>query len=392
MRIGLVLPSLPGYSETFFKNKIKGLKENGHEVILYINNPSSNKKTYNGPVKYAPNLSENTILRGFYSLVALVNLVFFSFKSTRRYYQLEKADGSSFSKIIKRLIINSHILKCKLDWLHFGFATMGINREFVGKAIRAKVAVSFRGSDIYVYPIKNKNCYEKLWKNVDKIHTISDGLTHEALLLGLEKKVPVVKITPAIDVKKYTIEKASLNRDKTIRILTVSRLHWIKGLEYALEALSLVKKAGYVVQYSIAGEGIEYECLVFATHQLNLTHEVAFLGKVAHDEIPSLMASHDVYIQYSVQEGFCNAVLEAQAAGMLCIVSDAEGLSENVLHKKTGWVVPKRQPQLLAEQILNTMNMDNEVLDEIRVNAVERMKKEFNIEKQKEEFERFYST
>ncbi|MBK7870836.1 MAG: glycosyltransferase family 4 protein [Saprospiraceae bacterium] len=49
----------------------------------------------------------------------------------------------------------------------------------------------------------------------------------------------------------------------------------------------------------------------------------------------------DIYLQYSIQEGFCNAVLEAQAMGLLCIVSDAEGLPENILHGQTGWVVPK---------------------------------------------------
>jgi len=32
--IGLVLPNTPAYSETFFNSKIKGLQENGCEVIL----------------------------------------------------------------------------------------------------------------------------------------------------------------------------------------------------------------------------------------------------------------------------------------------------------------------------------------------------------------------
>ena len=269
---------------------------------------------------------------------------------------------------------------------------MGINRELVGKAIGAKVAVSFRGYDIYVYPLKHPECYIKLWKNSDKVHTISDGLANEALRLGLDKHMAVVKITPTIDVNKYTIEKSVFNPNKRIRILTVSRLHWIKGIEYVLVALSQVKKSGYSIEYTLVGEGEEYERLVFAVYQLYLSNEVKFVGKKEHSEIPKLMAAHDIYIQYSVQEGFCNAVLEAQAAGMLCIVSDAEGLSENVLHEKTGWVVPKRQPQLLAEQILTTINMDKEQLDKVRITAIERVKNEFNLEKQKTEFEHFYST
>ena len=34
--IGLVLPSLPGYSETFFHNKINGLINSGFRISLFI--------------------------------------------------------------------------------------------------------------------------------------------------------------------------------------------------------------------------------------------------------------------------------------------------------------------------------------------------------------------
>ena len=36
-KIGLVLPNVPAYSETFFNSKIKGLQENGFDVILFSN-------------------------------------------------------------------------------------------------------------------------------------------------------------------------------------------------------------------------------------------------------------------------------------------------------------------------------------------------------------------
>ena len=36
LRIGLVLPALPSYSETFINNKINGLLENGNKVSLFV--------------------------------------------------------------------------------------------------------------------------------------------------------------------------------------------------------------------------------------------------------------------------------------------------------------------------------------------------------------------
>ena len=56
MRIGLVLPSIPAYSETFFTNKIKGLETSGYTVIIFVNN--SQKGTFNtSKCKIAPKLS-----------------------------------------------------------------------------------------------------------------------------------------------------------------------------------------------------------------------------------------------------------------------------------------------------------------------------------------------
>ena len=45
MKIGLVLPSVPGYSETFFTNKIKGLKAAGHTVIIFIDSGDNENYT-----------------------------------------------------------------------------------------------------------------------------------------------------------------------------------------------------------------------------------------------------------------------------------------------------------------------------------------------------------
>lgn len=390
MRIGIVLPSLPGYSETFFINTINGLIDKGQTVVLFVSNGEANTSI---PCKvyYQPNLSGNSVSKLINSTFALFKLFFFSFTKVLKYWKLEKANSSSLKTILKGLIINSHIINQKLDWLHFGFATMGINHELAGKAIGARVAVSFRGYDISIYPLKHPDCYANLWKNSDKVHTISDDLLSEAYQLGLPKAIEAVKITPAIEATTFINSRNHFFKNKTIRILTVGRLHWKKGLEYVLEALSKVKKLGYSIEYTIVGSGEEYERLVFAVYQLGLTNDVKFVGKKEHSEIPKLMATHDIFIQYSVQEGFCNAVLEAQAAGMLCIVSDAEGLSENVLHEKTGWVVPKRQPLLLARQIEAVYNLPQQKLKGIADTAVSRVKQDFNLEKQRNEFLTFYN-
>ena len=388
MRIGLVLPKAPAYSETFFLNKIKGLENHGHTVIIFVN--SSKIKLNNAlKVKVAPTLNGNIIRVGFVSFLKLMYSFLFHFKISIRLYKLERGDGLSFLQSIKSIIINAHILSESLDWLHFGFGTMVFNRENVAKAIGAKMAVSFRGFDIGVYPLKNPNCYYRLWKKVDKIHVISNDIKELVYKNGFSGKAEIVKITPAIDTAffKKKEQHSTIFRNNFI---TIARLHWKKGLVYTLEALALLKKEGVSFHYTIIGDGVEYERLKFATHQLDLKDEVTFLGKISHESIKDELKMADLYLQYSTQEGFCNAVLEAQAMGLLCIVSDAEGLSENIIDNETGWVIKKNNSKVLSNKIIEIINVSLIEKNKVILKSKERIKKEFNLQKQQQEFVDFY--
>jgi len=389
MRIGLVLPQAPAYSETFFLNKIKGLENQGHTVIIFVNSAKIHLKSSLN-VKVAPTLNGNILRIGFVSFLKLMYTFLFHFKVSIRLYKLERNDGVSFLQSIKNIIINAHILPGSLDWLHFGFGTMVFNRENVAKAIGAKMAVSFRGFDIGIYPLKNPNCYSKLWGKVDKIHVISNDIEELVYKNGFKGKASIVKITPAINTtffKKKEQRSTAVNNN----FITIARLHWKKGLMHTLEALALLKKEGISFNYTIIGEGIEYERLKFAAYQLDLSEEVIFMGKISPESIKDKLQNADLYLQYSVQEGFCNAVLEAQAMGLLCIVSDAEGLSENVQNGKTGWVVPKNNPKQLANKINEVLNLKETEKNRISINAQKRVNEHFNIEKQQQEFINFYS-
>ena len=267
-----------------------------------------------------------------------------------RFLKLERDSHADCTKALKHLILNCHIIGKSLDWLHFCFATAGIGRENLAQAMGTRSAVSFRGFDIGLYPHQHLGCYNLLWNNIDKVHTISDDLYQKAIDFGLDPKTPYKKITPAINTEYF---QSDLLEDihVPLRILTVGRLHWKKGYEYALKALSLLKDKQINFEYHIVGEGNYNEAIKYAMHQLRLTEQVKLKGQLTHADVKKEMEWADIYLQPSIQEGFCNAVLEAQAMGLLCIVTDAEGLSENVLDGKTGWVVEKRSPQVIFKRI-----------------------------------------
>jgi colanic acid/amylovoran biosynthesis glycosyltransferase len=159
----------------------------------------------------------------------------------------------------------------------------------------------------------------------------------------LPASVPVAVIPPAPEPVPF-VERAFPSNN--MNLLFVGRLHWIKGLTYLLDAIALLKKKSIPLSLTVVGEGEEAEALVFQAHQLDISDCVYFAGKMKRNDLLVAYAAHDYYIQPSLSEGFCNAVLEAQQAGMIVMAADAGALSENIVNNETGFLFLHQTPWL----------------------------------------------
>lgn len=391
MYIGLVLSTPPGYSETFFYSKIKGLQENGFEVTLFVQTTREEFKLC--AVKTAPKVYTNSVLQIIAMFAVYVSLVT---KITRviRYVNLERQEKTSWSLLFKRIYLNAHLLKANVDWVHFGFATQALGSETVAKAINAKMAVSFRGFDINVYPIKFPDCYSTLWKYVDKVHSISNYLFVQAQNMGLSSEVPFEIITPAVadELVNSSVPKMNISQHQSIELITIARLHWIKGIDLLIETASILKQKEFNFIWKVIGSSNhkDIERYKFHIYERGLQEQIQLLGKCNHDETLLKLEQANIYVQPSLNEGFCNAVLEAQAFGKLCVATNVGGLSENILNTKTGWLVPKDNPHALANKIIEVCALSNATQAYISQAAENRVKTKFTISDQQLKFVNFY--
>ncbi len=390
MTIALVLPQPPGYSETFIRSKIKGLQESGHDVILVT---AATDQVFEACQHLQhPKVSQNRLVQVFKMVGVFLGLLPY-LNPVLKFTKLEKREGTSIKRILEKLYINATLLKLKTDWLHFGFATMSLDRELVAKAIDAQMAVSFRGYDIDVYPLKYPNCYTTLWKHIHQVHSISSYLLNKAYSLGLSSEVRCQIITPAVDVDRLKLlPKHQTENSGKLKLLTIARLHWIKGIDELIETANYLKDKNIDFEWKVVGGGDSKhkERYLYHIYQKDLKSEIEFVGKQSHSKTLALLRQTDLYVQTSRSEGFCNAVLEAQALGKPCIAFDAGALSENIVHEQTGWVVPKGQPKLLGDKIIEVINCSVLENEKITQSAQERVKHKFNLEQQKEKFKQFY--
>ena len=174
-------------------------------------------------------------------------------------------------------------------------------------------------------------------------------------------------------------------------MISVGRLHWKKGYDYTFVALKLLKEQGIDFTFTLIGDGKQYEELVFTAKRLGLENNIIFAGQKNPEEVIPLLHKHDIYIQFSVQEGFSNAVLEAQSCGLLVVASDAEGLQENVIHNETGWIVKRRDYHALHKRLNEVIILHEEARKQIAARATARVKKDFDIKIQNKLFNEFFA-
>jgi colanic acid/amylovoran biosynthesis glycosyltransferase len=386
VKLGLVLSSVPPYSETFFHSKINGLAKKGFEITLFARGEKNNTLacTLVRPFP-VPGIS---ILKMAFAMVVVPYIFLISPLRVIRFWRLEKKDGIGVGFIMRKLYLNAHILTRNLDWLHFGFVTIAIDREHVAKAIGAKMGVSLRGYDVNVYPIGKPGCYEHVWKCVDQVHSISKYLIQQAYKLGLPTDKPFQIITPALEAPEYY--KNNFEPGDPVQLVTVARLTWIKGLSYGIQAIAKLKEKGERVRYVIVGDGPEQKELQTEVESLGLQNEVIFKGMLSHRETLDQIKSSDIYVQPSINEGFCNAVLEAQSIQGLCIASDAGALPENICNNETGWLVRPQDPVALADKIQYVLQLSHEQKEAIATNARQRVLKKFSMEQHLNSWKIFY--
>jgi glycosyltransferase involved in cell wall biosynthesis len=136
------------------------------------------------------------------------------------------------------------------------------------------------------------------------------------------------------------------------RLLAIGRLVERKGVATAIAALARVPGAELVVAGGPGRAELEtdgdYRALREAAARHGVTDRVVFTGGVGRADVPALIRSADVVVCTPWYEPFGIVPLEAMACGVPVVASAVGGLTDTVVDRATGWLVPPRDPDALA--------------------------------------------
>jgi glycosyltransferase involved in cell wall biosynthesis len=181
------------------------------------------------------------------------------------------------------------------------------------------------------------------------------------------KKIePRVKIIPmGIDLSLYAHQKANRNalkeeyglKDKKI-LFFIGRLVEKKGVSYLLKAFSkLISKHPSLILV-IAGDGQKRLMLEKEADSLGIRNRTKFVGALSGQTKLDYFYLSDIFILPSIitkegdAEGLPVVLMEALAAGKICIATDVSGADDILVHCQNGYIIGSKN----VDAIVNFVN------------------------------------
>lgn len=176
--------------------------------------------------------------------------------------------------------------------------------------------------------------------------------------------------------------------EQTFLIGLVARYHPMKDHLNLLKAASLLFKIKPDVHFVFAGQGVDErnKGLVETIKEIGIASNVHLMGK--RKDIQYIISALDIAVSSSYSEGFPNAIGEAMACGVPCVVTDV-GDSAYIVGD-TGIVVPPRDPHAMANALEKLLSMGAEERSALGLAARERIISHFSIEAVTKQYENLY--
>lgn len=134
-------------------------------------------------------------------------------------------------------------------------------------------------------------------------------------------------ITNGIDMVGPVPERVEREPGSSIRIVTVGRVCYYKGIDFALKVLARLASDPAVpaFEYQVIGDGPDRRTFEVMANDLGLQDRVTFTGNVG--DVPERLAQCDIAFHPSKGEAMSLAILEYMRAGLAICVSDNPSVS-----------------------------------------------------------------
>ena len=200
----------------------------------------------------------------------------------------------------------------------------------------------------------SRSPFSRLLYNVlpDAVMTTGEEIRRVMIDINGFDGAKIVSVPTGVDMDRFDPETVlpCLPHDGfTVGMVSVVR-SW-KGHKYFIESIPRILAAVPQARFVIAGDGPYREVVSGMIRDASLGGKVLMTGH--SEQIPEIIRSLDVLVHPSyANEGVPQSVLQAMAMKTPVVASDTGAVKEVVRDGETGFLVPPRNPGLLAERVV----------------------------------------
>lgn len=177
---------------------------------------------------------------------------------------------------------------------------------------------------------------------------------------------------------------------RTLSILFVGTVAEEKGVGTLIRGCEKLVKNGFRLRLTVAGKMGKYGENIKKYADDQQLSWCQFLGNINREKLLDIYSSHDIACFPSFWDNLPIVCLEAMCAGCITIGSSSGGMSEIITSGKDGFLLPPRDEERLKDLILFISNLSDLELNNIRENALEKVKEKFAIDKILAQMESYY--
>jgi colanic acid/amylovoran biosynthesis glycosyltransferase len=371
MKIAYIINHFPVLTETFILNQITGLIDQGHQVNIFCKGPYTDPIHHPDVDKYnllnhtfdymnTPNrLPENKLLRVIKAIgISLVHLNKkpLSLLKALNVFKFGRHASSLGIFYLALPFIENNLHEYDIAHCHYvQNGDLAAILKYLG-VFKGKIVTTFHGEAGYTGEKRYKKGFERLFRVGDLFLPMSNKERENLINLGCDPKKIVIH-RMGVDIKRFVFSPSGQGHNKKIRLLTVARLLEKKGVEYGIKAVAKVAKKYQDIEYRIVGDGPLTTHLQDLINWLNINEKVKILGFQTQQKLMELFNDSDIFLAPSVTskdgdiEGIPVVIMEAMERGLPVLSTHHAGIPELVKDGISGFLVPERDPDALADKM-----------------------------------------
>lgn len=390
MRVNFFVSRFPCYSETFVINQINGLIERGFDVKITAIHKEDSDLDIDSITKHdlmgrCIFLLDEPINKYLKILMRMLWTLLGLYKKSVRDSLFAREGMNDHKRFFYPTICaknNRAAFNADVIIAHFGDNAVTANNLKKLGLFKGQIFSVFHGYDISVNDVVTKNLpnYKILFKSGAQMLPISQLWRQKLLQLGCPDDIIHVN-RMGVNPTNFSFKPREIS--KKLNILSVARHSEKKGLAFAIQAISILKRKGINVHYQIIGTGPLMSYHQKMIDELELNTHISILGYMNQTSIKEKLDLTDIFLLPSVtatngdMEGVPVALMEAMAKGVLCISTLHSGIPELIEHDVSGFLAPERDSQSISDIIENIIK-GKYAINQVQINARAKVMRDFN--------------